>query len=511
VNSDTSTLKPDVSLTESEKTILLERMFLFVRIASDGCRGDIETLTLSSLTSDSESLSLTIGSLSLDLLVGCAREIPHALSSLFQKEKYMEWQTHTLLLCRSSKLRQNVANALSQLAESMKGNSLRMLFVEYVFSFLFSDLYEIYTHENPFHLREKTKNIHPDAYFHLIKPLLLSDSNPKRFLPPLLFMLSSHPIIETRWGNVEDELVVGFLELSCVLLRLCDAEEKWGVGVWRRGDDLDAIVSCVRLKEKEITHKNGFLHLLLTHFLFNTATVDCHDEFSPPLCKTTAARQSTFSLLTELSHNCHHNFQYISEFIYEQNRTEKNRKDWFYLPNSHNRVNQFAGLENLGATCYMNSVLQQLFSTPFLRFHLFSLCGEDGEVVEVKAGEGEGDLSGGLVSERREEKREEKEVGGGKEERKLLCELIRLFVYLQETEKRSVATRPFFDSFRVFFIYFLFIFLFFIFYFLFFYFLFFYFFIFYFFIFLFFYFFIFLFFYFFIFLFFYFFIFLFFI
>jgi ubiquitin C-terminal hydrolase len=44
-----------------------------------------------------------------------------------------------------------------------------------------------------------------------------------------------------------------------------------------------------------------------------------------------------------------------------------------YQPRMECRANNFCGLKNLGCTCYMNSMLQQFFCIPTLRYSLLSV------------------------------------------------------------------------------------------------------------------------------------------
>lgn len=51
-------------------------------------------------------------------------------------------------------------------------------------------------------------------------------------------------------------------------------------------------------------------------------------------------------------------------------------REWEYLPPVGIRPYKgFCGLKNAGATCYMNSVLQQLFMVPMIRHGILSASG----------------------------------------------------------------------------------------------------------------------------------------
>lgn len=51
-------------------------------------------------------------------------------------------------------------------------------------------------------------------------------------------------------------------------------------------------------------------------------------------------------------------------------------REWEYLPPINTRpFKGFCGLKNAGATCYMNSVLQQLFMVPSIRVGILSASG----------------------------------------------------------------------------------------------------------------------------------------
>lgn len=68
-------------------------------------------------------------------------------------------------------------------------------------------------------------------------------------------------------------------------------------------------------------------------------------------------------------------------------------QDWEYLPPIGPRPKGgFCGLKNAGATCYMNSVLQQLFMVRTVRIGVLQATGSCNDVNEDFSGEIDGKL-----------------------------------------------------------------------------------------------------------------------
>lgn len=82
-----------------------------------------------------------------------------------------------------------------------------------------------------------------------------------------------------------------------------------------------------------------------------------------PLCNTPPTIVAALDLLVALAGNCVPNLRVLSESLTElyYSGFEVPLTEWEYQPPIGPRpLNGFVGLKNAGATCYMNSVLQQV-------------------------------------------------------------------------------------------------------------------------------------------------------
>eukprot|EP01117_Protostelium_nocturnum_P007975 TRINITY_DN2842_c0_g2_i10.p1 TRINITY_DN2842_c0_g2~~TRINITY_DN2842_c0_g2_i10.p1 ORF type:complete len:2789 (-),score=856.42 TRINITY_DN2842_c0_g2_i10:989-9238(-) len=181
---------------------------------------------------------------------------------------------------------------------------------------------------------------------------------PQDFLPLLNHlneMIKKHPIIEARGSKEEDVVLIGRLQLIRSILK--------------------------RLPQVKVSigNEGGLISEVFEKCLFDIPTPENHANDAPPKCKSEASRKAAFLLLVELTIDCPQNFQMISQkFLSHHTDVSLKRDMWHFSPSSMEKSDSgYVGLRNLGATCYMNSLMQQLYMIPHFRYGLLSVNVEE--------------------------------------------------------------------------------------------------------------------------------------
>jgi ubiquitin C-terminal hydrolase len=167
-------------------------------------------------------------------------------------------------------------------------------------------------------------------------------------------IIKSLPVTEKNSCSAEDEFMNGLMEVSRAIVATFPVlKEKYG----------DLLIH-------EIFYRNLFEMPTL-------ATRAQEGQLPPPRCKVSTSRKIAFSFVQELASHNAANLVSICTKALEFQKSVNYQSSWSYLPQAHEKTYGYTGLENLGATCYMNSLMQQFFMNDAFRDRLLAVKKEE--------------------------------------------------------------------------------------------------------------------------------------
>ncbi|CAG5097169.1 Similar to Usp9x: Probable ubiquitin carboxyl-terminal hydrolase FAF-X (Mus musculus) [Cotesia congregata] len=186
-------------------------------------------------------------------------------------------------------------------------------------------------------------------------------------------------VIETGETQVEDALLEGHLSFTKELLAFLPPSKKFELGSdEKRGGTLI----------KELV--NDFIFPASRLMLQLRSTGELSSPQASPVCTTPQSTSAAFDLLVGLCVGCVPNMKLLVTMLTDMFYSERDEPlvEWDYLPPVGPRpLKGFVGLKNAGATCYMNSVLQQLYMVESIRVGLLTAEGAATDLNEDFSGE----------------------------------------------------------------------------------------------------------------------------
>lgn len=148
------------------------------------------------------------------------------------------------------------------------------------------------------------------------------------------------------------------------------------------------LLTCEHIDKNQCGH--DLIHLLLEQFLFPAskrtvlsmvstpiAENDSIDDSAPePKCSTSESRLAAYDVLVELIRHCPTNLKVVVDELVNLHHRPilEKQTEWEFMPQVSPRAScGFVGLYNGGATCYMNSILQQLYMLPQISEYILSV------------------------------------------------------------------------------------------------------------------------------------------
>uniref|UniRef100_A0A671N926 USP domain-containing protein n=1 Tax=Sinocyclocheilus anshuiensis TaxID=1608454 RepID=A0A671N926_9TELE len=305
----------------------------------------------------------------LEVMTLCFALLPTALDTLSKEKAWQTFIIDLLLHCQSKAVRQMAQEQFFLMAtRCCMGHRPLLFFITLLFTVLGSTA------------KERAK--HAGDYFTLLRHLLNYAYNSNINLPNAEVLLNNEidwlkrirdEVKRSGETGVEETILEGHLRVTKELLAFQTPEKKFYIGCEKGGANLI----------KELT--DDFIFPASNVFLQFVKSGEFPAEQAIPVCSSPASINAGFELLVALSVGCVRNLKQIvntlTDMYYLGTDCCEALTEWEYLPPVGPRPNKgFVGLKNAGATCYMNSVIQQLYMIPPIRNAILAIEGTGSDI-----------------------------------------------------------------------------------------------------------------------------------
>ncbi|KAJ3450484.1 ubiquitin carboxyl-terminal hydrolase faf-x-related [Anaeramoeba flamelloides] len=232
----------------------------------------------------------------------------------------------------------------------------------------------------------------------------------------IINIIKKRPVIESDVEGFEkcDETLIGLFNIAIFLLK-----------------------NNNKLKLKN--NQTNFINYLFLDCLFKIPQDNKSESTNKlPKCKSKKSILKVYQLLIELIADCKKNSETLANLINNFQSNVQPPRSWNYRPTFYGikTTKKYLGLKNLGATCYLNSFLQQLFNTPEFRKGLLSIENYDEKKDNENEQENEDNKSNTQI-QKQDKKKDDN----------FLPHLQSIFSELWKSNRWAVSTKPFCNRF----------------------------------------------------------------
>ena len=261
----------------------------------------------------------------LSFLVIIVTYNPSLLLEIYSKEVFYNLISSCLLKCPQSNVRKAIATTVSSLVQTL------LIIPEGVKSPL-NFFWEIVVANFP-----SDSNSLCEEFFALARDLLFQiETLSDEFVDMCINFIYSQVSIEDRHLCNQDKVLTGYLSIACIIMQ--------------------------KVPQKKTTHLLKHLYSLL----FDLDVEMANSSNSPPQLKHPLTRTTAFQLILVLCIDFKENAEILLDKLYINHSTHKVAGS-FDTDTKPRSAPGFVGLRNFGSTCYMNSLLQQLFMMEHIR------------------------------------------------------------------------------------------------------------------------------------------------